>query len=107
MFHRNKGNLEEARYVASLVVLAAQLMSSASQRSHEPPKTLSIGVIAPYARQVDVIRSSLTKALQHAGSQFPLDVEVSTVDSFQGREKDIIILSCTRYVLYFAFIFVS
>ncbi|SCU94475.1 LAFA_0F22034g1_1 [Lachancea sp. 'fantastica'] len=48
----------------------------------------SIGIIAPYNAQV-----SLLKKLVHA--KYPL-VEVSTVDGFQGREKDVIILSLVR-----------
>ncbi|CEP62194.1 ATP-dependent 5'-3' DNA helicase HCS1 LALA0_S04e09978g [Lachancea lanzarotensis] len=48
----------------------------------------SIGIIAPYNAQV-----SLLKKLVHA--QYPL-VEISTVDGFQGREKDVIILSLVR-----------
>lgn len=45
----------------------------------------SIGVITPYADQVDRIQELLDDS-----------VEVDTVDGFQGREKDVIILSLTR-----------
>jgi len=43
-----------------------------------------IGVITPYDDQVNLIRKSLP------------DVRVSTVDGFQGREKEIILLSLVR-----------
>ena len=43
----------------------------------------SIGVISPYVDQVDLIKSFV-------------DVEVNSVDGFQGREKDIIIMSMVR-----------
>jgi hypothetical protein len=54
-----------------------------------------IGVITPYEGQ----RSYLVSYMQRAGSlrtQLYTDLEVASVDSFQGREKDYIILSCVR-----------
>ena len=54
-----------------------------------------IGVITPYEGQ----RSYLVNYMQRNGSlraQLYADVEVASVDSFQGREKDYIILSCVR-----------
>jgi senataxin len=49
----------------------------------------SIGVIAPYQCQVLYIRELTQKS--------KLDrIDVGTVDGFQGREKDIILLSCVR-----------
>jgi len=54
-----------------------------------------IGVITPYEGQ----RSYLVNYMQRAGSlrsQLYADLEVASVDSFQGREKDYIILSCVR-----------
>ncbi|SCU88622.1 LAME_0E00562g1_1 [Lachancea meyersii CBS 8951] len=47
-----------------------------------------IGIISPYNAQV-----SLLKKIVHA--KYPR-VEISTVDGFQGREKDVIILSLVR-----------
>lgn len=47
-----------------------------------------IGVIAPYAMQVNSIREVLSE-------EFP-NVEISTVDGFQGREKEAIIMSMVR-----------
>jgi ATP-dependent RNA/DNA helicase IGHMBP2 len=49
---------------------------------------LDIGIIAPYKEQVFCIRELLPAELAN--------MEVATVDSFQGREKDIIIVSLTR-----------
>ena len=47
----------------------------------------SIGVIAPYRSQVDALK----KILSHHTT-----VEVNTVDQYQGRDKKIIIYSCTQ-----------
>jgi regulator of nonsense transcripts 1 len=54
-----------------------------------------IGVITPYEGQ----RSHLVNYMQRNGAlrvQLYKDIEVASVDSFQGREKDYIILSCVR-----------
>ena len=53
-------------------------------------KTSHIGVISPYSAQVTEVRKSLRKDGRHKG------IEVSTVDGFQGREKEIIIISMVR-----------
>lgn len=54
-----------------------------------------IGVITPYEGQ----RSYVVSSMQQNGSlrkDLYKDVEVASVDAFQGREKDYIILSCVR-----------
>jgi len=54
-----------------------------------------IGVITPYEGQ----RAYLVNYMQRNGSlrsQLYKEIEVASVDSFQGREKDFIILSCVR-----------
>ena len=48
-----------------------------------------IGVIAPYNAQVAALRDQL-------GEHCEAGLEISTVDGFQGREKEVIILSMTR-----------
>ena len=49
-------------------------------------------MITPYSAQVSEIRKELKK--QEIGSRGKL--EVSTVDGFQGREKEVIIISMVR-----------
>lgn len=54
-----------------------------------------LGVITPYEGQ----RAYCVNQMQRAGELAPQlyrDIEVASVDSFQGREKDYIILSCVR-----------
>ncbi|RYH29329.1 hypothetical protein EON65_08835 [archaeon] len=54
-----------------------------------------IGVITPYEGQ----RSFVVSYMQKNGSQradLYKEIEVASVDSFQGREKDFIIVSCVR-----------
>lgn len=47
----------------------------------------SVGVITPYKQQSRKLQSMLRKYS---------NVFVNTVDSFQGQEKDIILISCVR-----------
>jgi len=54
-----------------------------------------IGIITPYEGQRSFICSYLQKAGTIKQSLYK-GIEVSSVDSFQGREKDIILLSCVR-----------
>ena len=54
-----------------------------------------IGVITPYEGQRAYIYSTLLRTGPLLQASY-LDVEVASVDSFQGREKDYIIMSCVR-----------
>lgn len=51
---------------------------------------IDIGIISPYSAQVKLLRDALLR------ERTPASVEVNTVDGFQGREKDIIIISAVR-----------
>ena len=54
-----------------------------------------IGVITPYEGQ----RAFIVSHMQHNGTvnaKLYQEIEVASVDAFQGREKDYIILSCVR-----------
>ena len=58
-------------------------------------KSDSIGIITPYEGQ----RSYVVQCLQQTGTfrkEVYKEIEVASVDAFQGREKDFIILSCVR-----------
>ena len=65
-------------------VVAAQLISTFFDMGIEEK---AIGVISPYDDQVDLLSEKL--------QQFE-DLEIKTVDGFQGREKEIIIISFVR-----------
>ena len=54
------------------------------------PKNVSIGVVTPYNGQVRYLRECLGEELGE------WDLEVKTVDGFQGGEKDVIIISMVR-----------
>ena len=52
-----------------------------------------IGVISPYREQIKLINQNLRKI---PGVDIYKDEIASTLDSFQGQERDVIIYSCTR-----------
>jgi ATP-dependent RNA/DNA helicase IGHMBP2 len=79
LVHASKSNVGEAEVVIKHI---HALLSSGLKPSE-------IGVISPYSGQVKLLRAKL----RAEGSR---DLEVSTVDSFQGREKEAIVLSCVR-----------
>jgi regulator of nonsense transcripts 1 len=54
-----------------------------------------IGVVTPYEGQ----RAHVVTHMERQGglrAELYSEIEVASVDSFQGREKDFIILSCVR-----------
>jgi superfamily I DNA and/or RNA helicase len=75
-------NAAEAQLVASLTRVV----------SEEAPSGLSIGVISAYAEQTRLLQ----RLLQGSGIPIERHLEVDTVDAFEGREKDVIILSLVR-----------
>jgi regulator of nonsense transcripts 1 len=69
-------NIEESELVKSLVLCLLDI--------HKVPAD-SVAVISPYAAQRDLLKEILNDI-----------IEISSVDSFQGREKDFIIVSTVR-----------
>lgn len=55
-------------------------------------RNAAVGVISPYKQQMYLIRSLLERELLND----KMDIEVQSVDAFQGREKDVIVFSCVR-----------
>lgn len=71
-------------------ILTAQLLTTLI-RAGVPSK--SIGVITFYRSQLALLRHDV-KAI--AGSSAASEVEMHTADKYQGRDKEVIILSCVR-----------
>jgi ATP-dependent RNA/DNA helicase IGHMBP2 len=52
----------------------------------------TIGIISPYAEQVRFIADQISDEKEFSG----MDMEINTIDGFQGQEKDIILVSLVR-----------
>eukprot|EP00921_Rhytidocystis_pertsovi_P026208 GHVQ01042292.1.p1 GENE.GHVQ01042292.1~~GHVQ01042292.1.p1 ORF type:complete len:1859 (-),score=190.47 GHVQ01042292.1:2213-7789(-) len=94
-------------------------VSGGETTSAQGPTLPSVGIICLYRSQVDLVKARLLSDLEEMNKQdarrgptgsiqsmlgcSPKDilrhVQISTVDAFQGSEKDVIILSCVRSFL--------
>ncbi len=90
-----RGNVESRAGGTSLFNLAeARLVTSITRYvAAQAPPNLSIGVITAYAEQRDLLRRLMGP---HEDWPPERQLEIDTVDAFEGREKDIIILSLVR-----------
>ncbi|KIX04982.1 uncharacterized protein Z518_05854 [Rhinocladiella mackenziei CBS 650.93] len=70
--------------------LTAQLVTTLI---HSGVPTRSIGVITFYRSQLALLKSDVKGT---AGSVAASDVEMHTADKYQGRDKEVVILSCVR-----------
>jgi hypothetical protein len=89
-----RGNVESRAGGTSLFNVAeARLVTSITRNlASQAPPNLSIGVITAYAEQRDLLRRLM------GPHDWPPErqLEIDTVDAFEGREKDIIVLSLVR-----------
>jgi hypothetical protein len=69
------------------VRIAAQVVRLLDERC---PRDLSMAVIAMYAEQVERLRQALGRR------KFKRPVKIDTVDSFEGREEDLVVISLVR-----------
>lgn len=53
---------------------------------------IEIGIICPYAEQARFIRGKVADEKEFA----PLNIEINSIDGFQGQEKDLILITLTR-----------
>ena len=113
---KSKSNTQEADFVANLFCETAEMLGNGNLCSGLEKTKMCIGIITPYKKQSKVIIESVQKHLtEKIGKKLPDNLskfacikkdgyelqmkqilEVNTVDSFQGREKDIVIISCVR-----------
>ena len=89
-----RGNVESRAGGTSLFNVAeARLVTSITRNlASQAPPNLTIGVITAYAEQRDLLRRLM------GPHDWPPErqLEIDTVDAFEGREKDIIVLSLVR-----------
>ncbi|KAJ3681924.1 hypothetical protein LUZ60_014497 [Juncus effusus] len=85
----SKKNLVEVGVVLHLI----QNLFDSWQSKCDTNKRITIGVISPYAAQISVIKEKVGMRYdKHEG----FEVRVKSVDGFQGKEDDVIILATVR-----------
>lgn len=91
---KNEGQARKVIEIVKQLLTTPRPGGSAAPASAPAPATttkpLTVTVLTPYSRQVTTIKQLL------AGSPHASGVEVVTVDAFQGRESDVIVLSTVR-----------
>ena len=85
-----RSNLQEARAVVSVLedLLTPDLFLSGGEYGPKP----SIGVISPFRAQVQLLRTLADEAL----GELAWDVDIDTVERYQGGERDIILVSMVK-----------
>ena len=103
-------NIYEAKFIFALLDYLCQMIyhritgqpivyscdsdsdEGAGQPEEPEAPEYSIGVILTYKAQVDLLQQMVEESTNEAFKH----IQISTVDAFQGSEKDIIILGCVR-----------
>ncbi|XP_059398476.1 probable helicase senataxin [Carassius carassius] len=80
---KEKGSFSNNKEVKLVLLLLKLLIKKQSDR---------VGIITPYNAQ----KQCILEAIRSSGLDKQLQVDVDTVDGFQGKEKDCIIVSCVR-----------
>ncbi|KAG0557184.1 hypothetical protein KC19_11G108300 [Ceratodon purpureus] len=95
----SKKNVLEAELVLHLIRRVHDSVCAEFKDPQSFRKPITVGVISPYSGQVCFIKDQLCKSdstYNLAAGANVLDVEVRSIDGFQGKETDIIIFSAVR-----------
>lgn len=79
--------------VDMIIELLKKIADACREMTGSPKKT--VGVISFYQKQVNELRDAMKKA-RKAFDFDSIDIEINTVDRFQGKEKQIVITSLVR-----------
>ncbi len=82
----SRANDEERRVIF-------RLLDKLNGDAHRAKERLSVAVIAAYRGQADLLEREMP---HRSGAWKALDVRAATVDSFQGREADVVVYSMVR-----------
>ncbi|PKA56592.1 putative helicase MAGATAMA 3 [Apostasia shenzhenica] len=91
--HHGKSSSSLSLYNEAEVEAAISIVRFLRKRYPSEFTSKKIGIITPYKSQLHLLRSCFSNAF---GSSTVYDMEFNTVDGFQGREVDILLLSTVR-----------
>ena len=100
---KSKSNRDEAEFIIKILAKMIEILANGEEIHSGLDRIVDkIGIITPYKKQTrlikEIIKRELPKALKIDDRSFVPEkvAEVNTVDSFQGREKEVIIISWVR-----------
>lgn len=70
-----------------------QRVAEAAAAGRPPPQPCLTGIITPYREQCRKLRQAFEEVL---GKDIASEVKIDTVDSFQGKQVQVVIFSCVR-----------
>ena len=88
---KNTGSLSNAAEAELAACLYMKLLNILE--TTEKSGRVSVAIITPYREQKSLLRSTFKNL---CGEQSLNKVEIETIDSYQGRQVDVVILSCVR-----------
>jgi len=86
-------NPDEIKFTLNLVRFIHKTVSQG--RPYNKSLSGKIAIITPYKAHVQNLKNAFGPWLRSMNCQLA-DIEINTVDAFQGREKDIVIFNCVR-----------
>ncbi|KOX75801.1 putative helicase senataxin [Melipona quadrifasciata] len=86
----NNSNDKEADFIANILYCMLNFANLDNWESD-----ISYGILTPYNNQKSIIQTKIDQILPNNVKK-KIRLEVNTVDSFQGQECDVIIISCVR-----------
>ncbi|MEW5304818.1 MAG: hypothetical protein WDW36_007402 [Sanguina aurantia] len=86
------GGSAENKSEVSMVLSIYRELTAAHPHLRRSP---CVAVISPYKAQVKLLKEKFKAAL---GEEIAKNVDINTIDGFQGREKDVVMFSCVRTV---------
>jgi hypothetical protein len=93
------GNREEVRAVVGLYdyLMNNQIYCPEPGKKENKKQQLMVGIITPYKYQKRLLEDAFVEKYGFVGAgSRACNVRIDTIDSFQGKERDIVILSCVR-----------
>ena len=85
--------MDEIRFTLNLVKFIHQVAGEG--KSFHQSLSGKIAIVTPYKAQVQNLKNAFGPWLRGMNCDLR-EVEINTVDAFQGREKDIVIFNCVR-----------
>lgn len=90
-------NVAEAEAIRHYLTVAADALAARQARQAESFRKKTVAIITPYGAQKRLIGRLLKRAAaENSGISDMLEIEVDTVDGFQGSEADIVLYSTVR-----------